>query len=100
MLTRKKLTRTPARGLVRAKGLEPPHLAMAGPKPAASTSSATPASGEKRAVPLSQWLEKGKRLGFGVWNDLFNSSSLRGGEADEAIQSATQTALDASRRSQ
>ena len=33
-----------AAGLVRAKGLEPPHLAMAGPKPAASTSSATPAS--------------------------------------------------------
>ena len=31
------------RSLVRAKGLEPPHLAMAGPKPAASTSSATPA---------------------------------------------------------
>jgi hypothetical protein len=28
---------------VRAEGLEPPHLAAAGPKPAASTNSATPA---------------------------------------------------------
>jgi hypothetical protein len=29
--------------VVRAEGLEPPHLAAAGPKPAASTNSATPA---------------------------------------------------------
>ncbi len=29
--------------MVRAEGLEPPHLAAAGPKPAASTNSATPA---------------------------------------------------------
>src|SRR5438309_4720254 len=29
--------------LVRAKGLEPPHLSIPGPKPGASTSSATPA---------------------------------------------------------
>src|SRR5690606_13578564 len=33
-----------SRELVRAKGLEPPHLAILGPKPSASTDSATPAA--------------------------------------------------------
>ena len=46
--------------LVRAKGFEPPHLAILEPKSSASTSSATPASGERRATPLSQRVQKGK----------------------------------------
>lgn len=46
-------------------GIEPALLAELDFESSASTSSATPASGEKRAVPLSQPPEKGKRLGFG-----------------------------------
>src|SRR5690349_5312232 len=49
--------------LVRAKGLEPPHLAMAGPKPAASTNSATPAirrSPEIEALALIGTAAKGQ----------------------------------------
>ncbi len=37
-----------AAGLVRAKGLEPPHLSIPEPKSSASTSSATPACGHRR----------------------------------------------------
>ena len=39
--------------LVRVKGLEPPHLAALGPKPSASTNSATPATGALLAKPLA-----------------------------------------------
>ena len=38
--------------LVRVKGLEPPHLAALGPKPSASTNSATPATGALLAKPM------------------------------------------------
>src|SRR5690606_27302810 len=41
------------RKLVRAKGLEPPHLAILEPKSSASTSSATPAA---RRIPASESL--------------------------------------------
>ena len=51
-----------AAGLVRAKGLEPPHLAILEPKSSASTSSATPAwdtagkgSRQSRPLPDALW---------------------------------------------
>src|SRR3954464_8562015 len=47
--------------LVRAKGLEPPHLSIPGPKPGASTSSATPAGPRQGGVYTSAARE-GKRL--------------------------------------
>src|SRR3954447_17438512 len=47
--------------LVRAKGLEPPHLSIPGPKPGASTSSATPAGPRQGGVYNSAGQE-GKRL--------------------------------------
>lgn len=40
--------------MVRVEGLEPPHLAAAGPKPAASTNSATRASGALIGYVLRQ----------------------------------------------
>src|SRR5665647_1147986 len=55
--------------LVRAKGLEPPHLAILEPKSSASTSSATPAARRtprrlepaNRGPPLQRSAQKGKR---------------------------------------
>ena len=47
---------------MRAKGLEPPHLAILGPKPSASTNSATPARTLKGAA-YSKDVAKGKQLG-------------------------------------
>ena len=42
------------RRMVRAKGLEPPHLAILGPKPGASTNSATPARTLQGARPIAR----------------------------------------------
>src|SRR3990170_7696649 len=42
------------RRMVRAKGLEPPHLAIPGPKPGASTNSATPARTLQGARPIAR----------------------------------------------
>src|SRR6476620_9042451 len=43
----------PAQRLVRAKGLEPPHLAILEPKSSASTNSATPARTLEGARPIT-----------------------------------------------
>src|SRR3546814_11462826 len=47
--------------LVRAKGLEPPHLAIPEPKSGASTSSATPASVSARSAASIAAIQRGSR---------------------------------------
>src|SRR5579863_2304574 len=55
-----------ARGMVRAKGLEPPHLSILVPKTSASTNSATPAKPTKpeniKGRPIGGAAPKGKGL--------------------------------------
>src|SRR5947208_10173742 len=60
-----------AAGLVRAKGLEPPHLSILEPKSSASTSSATPA-GPPVARPYNRDGARGKgtEQALALWRSL------------------------------
>ena len=51
------------RGMVRAEGLEPPHLSTLGPKPSASTNSATPARTPESAAAYNRHARWATRIG-------------------------------------
>lgn len=62
-------------GMVRAEGLEPPHLSTTGPKPAASTSSATRAGRPKVRRPIArlrQGASHGSQTSIPPWRKMGN----------------------------
>src|SRR5690606_1853918 len=82
-------------GLVRAKGLEPPHLSIPGPKPGASTSSATPAEAGKGGVYSSADM-KGKRSRRTLSGDCLKGTGS-GGLRQVALAAAGTEQADADR---